>query len=218
MKNIISFLSDLKINNNRDWFNENKDRYQAAKNEHEELVSRILSGFSSIDLNVPSMKPSECVFRIYRDVRFSPNKEPYKTAMGAVFSKGGRKGKYAGYYLHIEPGNSFAGGGIWRPENDVLKSIRYEVYNFPEEFIKIIHQKDFAARFGEINGEKLKNPPKDFPADFKYIELLKHKSFTVGHAFADDQLLGGDFYDELMKTFTSMVPFIAFLNRGIEDN
>lgn len=217
MKELLKFLSNLKENNNREWFQENKERYQIARQNHEDFVNKIISGVSAFDSNVPLLKPSECVFRIYRDVRFSKNKQPYKTAFGAVFSRGGRKSKYAGYYLHIEPGNSFAGGGIWRPESDVLKSIRYEIYNFPEEFIKIIENKEFAARFGEISGEKLKNPPKDFPADFNYIELLKFKSFTVGQAFTDEQIMSKGFLLELMETFKTMKPFIGFLNRGIEE-
>jgi len=216
MNELLKFLSDLKENNNRDWFQENKERYQIVKQNHEGFVSKIISGVSSFDSNVPLLKPSECVFRIYRDVRFSKNKEPYKTAFGAVFSQGGRKSKYAGYYLHIEPGNSFAGGGIWRPESEVLKSIRYEIYNFPEEFINVIENKEFASRFVEINGEKLKNPPKDFPPDFEHIEFLKFKSFTVGQAFTDEQIISSGFLLELMKTFQTMKPFIGFLNKGIE--
>lgn len=118
----IEFLSELKQNNNRDWFQQNKEWYLKIKSDHEKLVSEIITGLSVIDSQLQLLKPAECVFRIYRDVRFSKNKDPYKTALGAVFSKGGRKGKYAGYYLHIEPGNSFAGGGIWRPDSDVLKA------------------------------------------------------------------------------------------------
>jgi len=216
MNEILKFLSDLKENNNREWFHENKERYQSVKQNHEDFVNKINSGVSSLDNNVPLLKPSECVFRIYRDVRFSKNKDPYKTAFGAVFCKGGRKSKYAGYYLHLEPGNSFVGGGIWRPESDALKSIRYEIYNFPEEFIKILGNTEFKSRFGEISGEKLKRPPKDFPADFKHIELIKFKSFTVGQSFKDEQIMSKGFLTEVIKTFQTMKPFIGFLNRGIE--
>jgi len=137
MEDILKFLSALKQNNNREWFHEHKRWFLKVKNDHEELVVKLMEGISALDKNVPLIKPSECIFRIYRDVRFSKSKEPYKTAFGAVFSKGGRKGKYAGYYLHLEPDNSFAGGGIWRPDADVLKAIRYEIFNFPDEFINI---------------------------------------------------------------------------------
>ena len=216
MKELLKFLSDLKENNNREWFHENKERYQNVKQNHEDFINKINSGVSSFDNNVPLLKPSECVFRIYRDVRFSTNKDPYKTAFGAVFSKGGRKSKFAGYYLHLEPGNSFVGGGIWRPESDALKSIRYEIYNFPEEFIRILGNNEFKSRFGEISGEKLKRPPNDFPADFKHIELIKFKSFTVGQSFTNEQILSKGFLTEVIKTFQTMKPFIGFLNRGIE--
>ncbi len=217
MKEILNFLSELKQNNNRDWFQQNKEWYLKIKSDHEKLVSEIITGLSVIDSQLQLLKPAECVFRIYRDVRFSKNKDPYKTALGAVFSKGGRKGKYAGYYLHIEPGNSFAGGGIWRPDSDVLKSIRYEIYNSPEELIDITGQEDFKRRFGEISGEKLKNPPKDFPPDFRHIELLKYKSFTVGQPFSDAMIVKDGFYEELMKTFHTMTPFIRYFNLAINE-
>ena len=217
MENILQFLSELKQNNNRDWFQANKDWYLQVKSEHETMVSKIIAGISAFESDLQLLNPKECVFRIYRDVRFSKNKDPYKTAFGAVFSKGGRKSKYAGYYFHLEPGNSFAGGGIWRPEPDALKNIRYEIYNFPEEFLKIINAKDFKHKFRELSGEKLKRPPKDFPAEFEHIELLKYKSLTVGRKFSDTALTSNTFYTELIKTLKSMKPFIAFLNRGIEN-
>lgn len=215
MEKILQFLSDLKDNNNRDWFQDNKDRFLQIKAEHETLVSKIIAGISTFERELQLLNPKECIFRIYRDVRFSKNKDPYKTAFGAVFSKGGRKSKFAGYYFHLEPGNSFAGGGIWRPDSYALKNIRYEIYNFPEEFLKIINTKEFTKTFGAINGEKLKRPPKDFPADYEHIDLLKFKSFTVSRKFSDDELTSSTYYTSLIKTFETMKPFIAFLNRAI---
>lgn len=216
MEQILAFLSELKKNNNRDWFQANKDWYLGVKQQHEELVSNIISGISTFDKDMQLLTPRECVFRIYRDVRFSKNKAPYKTAMGAVFSKGGRKSKYASYYLHLEPDNSFVGGGLWRPESDVLKNIRYEIYNFPDDFLKIIHDKKFRDTFDELNGEKLKRPPKDFPADFGHIELLKFKSFIAGRPIPEKELTSENFVTKLAPHFKTLKPFIDFLNRGIE--
>jgi len=216
MENILRFLAELKQNNNREWFQANKDRYRQAKQEHEELVSHIIAGLSAFDSDMQLLTPPECVFRIYRDVRFSKNKDPYKTAMGAVFSKGGRKSRYASYYLHLEPGNSFAGGGKWRPDGEVLKNIRYEIYNYPDEFLKILHNKKFRDTFGEMSGEKLKRPPRDFPSDFEHIELLKFKSFIVGKPFSDDELVKEIFVPQLLDDFKTLKPFIDMLNRGIE--
>lgn len=217
MENILRFLAELKQNNNRDWFQANKEWYLEAKQEHEALVGKIITGISTFDSDMQLLSPKECVFRIYRDVRFSKNKDPYKTAMGAVFSKGGRKSKFASYYLHLEPGNSFAGGGIWCPESEALKNVRYEIYNYPNEFLRILNEKKFREIFGEMNGEKLKRPPKDFPNDFDHIDLLKFKSFIVGRQLRDDVLLGESFLPDLLIIFKTLKPFIRFLNRGIEN-
>lgn len=216
MEQILAFLSELKKNNNRDWFQANKDWYLEVKQQHEELVSNIIAGISTFEKDMQLLTPRECVFRIYRDVRFSKNKDPYKTAMGAVFSKGGRKSKYASYYLHLEPGNSFVGGGRWRPESNELKNIRYEIYNFPDEFLEIIRNKNFRDTFGELSGEKLKRPPKDFPPDFEHIGLLKYKSFIAGSPFSDQELTSKNFIAKLVTHFKTLKPFIDFLNRGIE--
>lgn len=216
MENILRFLAELKQNNNREWFQANKDWYLEVKREHEELVSNIIAGLSAFESDMQLLTPPECVFRIYRDVRFSKNKDPYKTAMGAVFSKGGRKSKYASYYLHLEPGNSFAGGGKWRPDGNALKNIRYEIYNYPDEFLKIINNKKFKETFGGLSGEKLKRPPKDFPSDFEHIELLKYKSLIVGKPFSDDELLQEHFLLKLLDHFKTLKPFIDCINRGIE--
>ena len=217
MEDLLNFLTELKIHNSRDWFQLNKSWYQKIKTEHEEIVAKVISKIAVFDQDVQLLTPRESVFRIYRDVRFSKNRDPYKTAFGAVFCKGGRKSKFAGYYLHIEPRNTFVGGGIWMPPSDVLKSIRYEIYNFPEEFVKIINQKEFSDKFGQVSGDKLTRPPKDFPKDFKYIELLKHKSFTIGQSFLDDQVKDEIFIEKITLAFQQMKPFIKFLNRGIEN-
>lgn len=212
----MAFLQDLKNNNNRDWFQANKARYEEAKSEFEIIVSEIIKGISNFDNDIGLLKPNDCLFRIYRDVRFSKNKDPYKINMGAAFSKGGRKSRYAGYYLHVEPDNSFIGGGKWQPEPDVLKSIRYEIYQSPKEFKKIIENKKFVNIFGKMSGDKLKLPPKGFPQDFEEIELIKFKSYIAGATIPVNQLSQTNITPFVVDAFRQMKPFIGFLNKCVD--
>lgn len=216
METILAFLRELKKNNNREWFQANKNWYQEAKLAFEGIVAEVINGISVFDKDIGLLNPKDCVFRIYRDVRFSKNKDPYKTHMGAAFCKGGRKSGYAGYYIHIDPDASFSGGGVWQPEPGILKSIRYEIFHFPGEFKKIIMEDSFIERYGQMSGEKLKRPPKDFPKDFKDIELLKYKSYVVGNDIQTDQLTSEGFLSFVIDSFRIMNPFIAFLNRCVD--
>jgi uncharacterized protein (TIGR02453 family) len=215
MKELLSFLKDLKENNTREWFQKNKERYEKINAKHHDLVANLIGGISKFDNDIGLLNPKDCVFRLYRDTRFSTNKDPYKTAIGAVFSNGGRKGVNAGYYLHLEPGNSFIGGGLWRPEPAVLKAIRYEVYNSPNEFVEILEKTSFKKWFRQLEGEKLQRPPKDFPADFQHLEIIKHKSFVVSYPLADIQVVSENLITIGLEAFAEMKDFIAFLNRAV---
>ncbi len=217
METVLAFLGELNENNNREWFQANKDWYQEARAQFDALVENVIKGITAFDNDLQLLTAKDCTFRIYRDVRFSKNKVPYKTNMGAAFSKGGRKSKYASYYLHIEPGNCFVGGGKWMPASDELKSIRYEIFNFPQEFIKILEAKDFKEAFGELSGDKLIRPPKDFPADFPYIELIKFKSFTAGRQLSDELVKSKDILPVTLKYLEILNPFIKYLNRAVEN-
>lgn len=216
MDTILAFLQELKNNNNREWFQANKGWYDDAKAQFEGIVGEVIKGISNFDSDIGLLKPKDCVFRIYRDVRFSKNKDPYKINMGAAFSKGGRKSRHAGYYLHIEPDNSFIGGGKWQPEPDVLKSIRYEIYQSPEEFNKIIDNKNFVKLFGQMSGDKLIRPPKGFPQDFEDIELLKFKSYIAGANIPAGQMTQAKFLPFVIDAFQKMNPFIGFLNKCVD--
>ena len=215
MKTIISFLQALKANNNREWFQENKKQYEEAKQSFEGLVSELIRGLSAFEPELQLLTPKDCVFRIYRDVRFSKNKDPYKSNMGAAFCKGGRRSEYGGYYLHLEPGGSFVGGGKWQPDPKQLKAIRYEIYQNLDEFKNILEGTDFKTTFGQLDGEKLKRPPKDFPADFEGIEFLKFKSFTVGRQIHEKAESEHKFVEDVLEQFRVMQPLITFLNRAI---
>jgi len=217
MKNVLTFLGDLKQNNTREWFQDNKTRYLEAKNEFDNFIGELIPKLSLIDNELTGLEPKQCVFRIYRDVRFSKDKSPYKVNMGAAMTKGGRKSPYATYYFHVEPGNAFAGGGIWMPQGPVLKAMRQEVYYNVDEFKKIIGSAGFKKYFNGIDGEMLKRPPRDFPADFPDIELLMYKSYITGTKI-DDSILDSDgLQSKLLDIFKSLYPFNSFINRALAD-
>lgn len=217
LKNVLNFLKELSKNNNKEWFHDNKPVYQAALSDFTEFTATLLSKMGSFDKDIASLTPKECIFRIYRDVRFSKDKSPYKTNFGAAIMKGGKKSMNAAYYIHIEPGNVFSGGGIWMPPGNVLKAVRNEVYYNSDEFIGILGNKKFKDTFGEMSGDRLQRPPLGFPKDFPHIELLKFKSFVVGNNMSDNIVLSKDFADVVAGNFKVMHPFIQFLNRAVEN-
>jgi uncharacterized protein (TIGR02453 family) len=167
------------------------------------------------DEELLSLNAKKCIFRIYRDVRFSRDKSPYKTNLGAYFVKGGKKSGFAGYYIHIEPGNSFAAGGMHMPPTSVLRQVRSEIYNHIDEFKSILFDPEFIARFGSLEGEKLKSTPPGFNKDFPDIELLKFKSYTVFSPLSDHQITQRGFIKELIPTYKMMLPLNRFLNGAI---
>jgi uncharacterized protein (TIGR02453 family) len=159
----------------------------------------------------------DTIFRIYRDIRFSRDKTPYKTNFGAYISKGGRRGRYAGYYLHVEPGASMLAGGIYMPPPDVLKAVRTEIYENVEEFKGIIGSREFKDYFGELWGEKLKSVPQGFPADFKDGDLLKFKHYTAAMDVPDSEVLDEGYTEKVIKVFRALKPFNRFLNNAVEN-
>ena len=180
------------------------------------LVEQLITGIATFDKPIGNLEAKNCTFRINRDVRFSKNKDPYKNNLAAYFNKDGKKGIGAGYYLHIEPGKSFAAGGIWMPEPAVLAGIRQEIdYSFTE-WKKIITGKSFTKIFTDgIKGEALTRPPKGYDENNPAIEYLKMKSFIVSISFTDTEVQNKNFTKEVAKTFNSMKPFIDFLNTSL---
>lgn len=213
---IIQFLTQLSENNDRDWFNSNKDQYQQALNEFKEITAQVIKGISVIDKRIGLLEPADCLFRIYRDTRFSNNKLPYKTNFGAYIAPGGRKSRYAGYYMHIEPSNSMLAGGIYMPDGETLKTLRQEIYDNVDEYLSIIQSDRFKKTFGEVGEDKLKSAPRGFPSDWPHIELLKYKHFAVGHSVKDQYWDRNDFIPESLKVFEIMFPFNEFLNKALD--
>lgn len=214
----LKFLKDLKKNNNKPWFEKNKSVYLEAKEDMDRFVGQVIEGFGKTDPEISPLHPKDCTYRIYRDVRFSPDKTPYKTHMGAYLNKGGKKVPTAGYYLHIEPGSSMAGGGLWMPQAPELNKVRQEIdYSFAE-WKKIIGDRNFKKNFsdGLDQEEILSRPPKGYDDENPAIEYLKLKSFVVTRNFTDAEVQSKSFLKEILRTFTSMTGFVQFLNRAVE--
>lgn len=210
-----TFLKNLKKNNDREWFDAHRKDYLAAKENYEALVSALHNLLLPIEPGLAGQDSKANIFRIFRDVRFSKDKSPYKTHFGVFFSRGGRKWEGAGYYLHLEPGACFAGGGLWMPPAPMLKSVRQEIdYNLPE-FEKIIQDKTFIKTFGKLEGESLQRPPKGYTPDNPAIEYLKMTSLTVGHKLKDEELKSEDAAKNVAAVFKTMQPMIDFLNRPL---
>jgi len=214
---IIPFLKELIKNNNREWFADKKSVYLEVKSAFEGFTSKLISLVAETDREIEMLTPTECVFRIYRDVRFSKDKTPYKTHFDAfIAKKGGRKSIYAGYYFHIHPGGSLFGGGIYMPIPEVLNALRQEIYNFPDEFKDIINSPGLRKYYGDLVNARLKMPPKGFPKDFPDIELLKYKSYVVTHPLSDKELLSPMLEEKLRTLIKTLYPLNSFLNRAID--
>ncbi|MCW3788776.1 DUF2461 domain-containing protein [Plebeiibacterium sediminum] len=213
---IFDFLKELTVNNNKEWFNDNKSKYQTAKDDFESYIDQLIALVHSIDPTIGHPHAKDCIFRIYRDVRFSKDKLPYKNNFGAYIAHGGRKSPYAGYYLHIEPDNSFIGGGIYCPQPKILKTVRESIMDNAEEYVDIIKNKTFKKTFPEIWGEKVKTAPKGFSKNDPNIDLIRPKSYALITNLTDEEILDPKFEKQVIKTFNIMKPFNDFLNIAIK--
>ncbi|MEO7764478.1 MAG: DUF2461 domain-containing protein [Ferruginibacter sp.] len=213
----LKFLKDLEKNNNRPWFEGHRNLYDVSRTDFISLVEQVIKGITTFDKPIGNLEAKNCTFRINRDVRFSKNKAPYKNNMAAYFNKDGKKGAGAGYYLHIEPGKSFAAGGIWMPEPPVLASIRQEIdYNL-KEWNNLVTGRSFTKIFSEgITGDRLTRPPKGYDENNPAIEFLKMKSFIISRSFTDKDVQNKTFIKDVGKTFQAMKPVIDFLNLSLE--
>lgn len=217
MSKILSFLAELKVNNHREWFEANRMKYEAAKEELITHVSGLISEIKRWDDSVGDRPAKDYIFRINRDVRFSKDKSPYKTNMGAFIGKGGRKTNLAGYYLHFEPGASMIAGGIYMPMPYDLKKIRQEIDYNAQEFEAIMQEREMKKRFGELDrGMALKGAPKGYEADNPMLPYLQLKSFTVSRMLSDKEVQAKGFIPETAKACGAMHPLLVFLNRAVE--
>lgn len=216
MNTILPFLRRLEKNNNREWFNEHKADYEVAKAEILGFTEQLIAKSSVFGPELHDLKAKDCVFRIYRDTRFSKNKAPYKNNMGAYLSKGGKKSVFAGYYIHLQPGASFVAGGLWMPEPKELQLVRQEIYFRYAQLLQIVSKKTFKTLFAEIEGEKLKQIPKGFDKDHPAAAYLKMKSFIVSRSFDDNKVKEPDLLQEVLSTFKAMSPLVNFINEALD--
>lgn len=215
-KETVDFLKKLDKNNNRDWFNANKDAFVKANDNVIAVTEDLLGRIAKFDLLVSGIDPKSCVFRIYRDVRFSQDKSPYKTNLGAFVAPGGKKAMLPGYYFHVQPSMFFSAAGKHMPDPSELLKIRNAIVADTKGFLKIVEGKKFRERFGEMHGERLVKPPKGFAADHPAIEYLKLKSFTVGENFSEKEAVSTAYPKMLADSFKAAYPFVEFLRNALK--
>ncbi len=217
MDQILKFLKAIAKNNNREWFEKNKTKYLEAKDHFDQFVTKLVTELTDFDQSLAGLNPKKITFRIYRDVRFSKNKLPYKSNMSAGISPRGKMVAEPGVYLHIQPGNkSFVAAGLWMPEPDPLAKIRQEIDYNGDTLMKIMSNKKFKKMYGVFEPEgALKNVPKGFEKDHPHHEWLKLKSFVVSHAFTDEEVKNKKFMKTVIDTYKTAKPLNDFLKEAI---
>jgi len=212
----LKFLKDIAKNNNRQWFEKNKPRYLEVKNDFDDFLEVIHKELLKFDQSLANLNPRKLAFRIYRDVRFSKDKRPYKTNMGAGFSSKGKMEQEPGYYVHVEPGKCFIAGGLYMPDPGNLAKVRQEIDYNPERLLKILNDKKFKKLFkGFDDWDKLKTAPKGYPKDHPHIEILKNKSFVVSHRFTDAEATNRNFVKTLAGAARTLKPLNDYLAEAI---
>lgn len=213
-KSTIDFLKKLKKNNNREWFNTNKKLYEDAKYDFEVFLFELIQKIADYDSSIGMLEPKDCMFRIYKDVRFSKDKLPYKTNLGASINAGGRKAPgVAGYYVHISPDEYFIGSGLYYPEPEKLADVRNRIAADFKSFKKIVTNKDFVKFYKKLwDGHSLKTAPKGFDKEHPAMEYLKLKSFIAGHTVKEEKVLSKNYPDYVAKVFKAVKPLNDFLN------
>lgn len=216
---IIDFLDRLKTHNNREWFQEHKDEYEKARLSFHLIVQEFLNQLVKTDAELLGLEAKDCTFRIYRDIRFSHDKTPYKTYFGAYMARGGRKSPRAGYYLHVDGDSSFLVGGLWCPEPEPLKIIRQSIYENEDELIETMDQPQFQSTFGDFDQEGiLKRLPNAYvQAERKRLEWLRLKSYVVMRRIDKQYFAQKDWISQSIETLTLTYPLNQFLNYALDE-
>ncbi len=218
-QNTISFLQKLHKNNNKEWFDKNRNVYEEAKKDFENLVQKLISFLAKEDEAIALLHPKDCIFRLNRDVRFSKNKSPYKTNFGALIARGGKKSVFAGYYIHCEPGQSFVGGGLWIPQPAELKKMRQEVDYCWNEFKGIVQSRKFKNIYGDLDKTSeysLVKVPREYDKDNPAAEYLKLKSYVCTQHLSDTDMTSKTLEKKLKDAFSTLAPLVNFINRSLE--
>ena len=211
----ITFLKKLKKNNNMEWFHKHKPEYEEyVKLPMQSLIASLKQPMVKVAPEI-AVDPKRSMFRIYRDTRFSKDKTPYKTHVAAVFHMKGHWEDSAGYYVHIEPGGVYVGGGIYMPDGKQLKKIRSALVDHHREFLSIVSDSTFVRRFKKLEGDKLQRSPLGFPADHMMVEWLKHKSFYTGVEWDVRECYSTRFVEKIVNVYRDLLPLIGFLNKAL---
>jgi uncharacterized protein (TIGR02453 family) len=205
-KTTLNFLKELKQNNTREWFNEHKPAFQIEQVKAKEFYNALMEGLQTHD-EIESVK----IFRIYRDVRFSNDKTPYKPHFAGNFVRGTKRLR-GGYYLRIRPGESFLAGGFWEPNKDDLLRIRKEFETDTSEIREILSNKTFIKHFGKLQGESLKTAPRGFDKEHPAMDLIRMKQFIVTKDFTDEEVLSPNFFEEVSSSFKAMRPYFNYMS------
>jgi uncharacterized protein (TIGR02453 family) len=217
----LKFLKGLKKNNNKPWFDKHRSEYEAAKSDFAGFIDKLIQAHCKKDNTINHLKSKDCMFRINRDIRFSKDKSPYKSNFGASINKAGKKAfNTAGYYFHLEPGQSFIGGGLYMPGPDELKKVRQEIdYNLAD-FKKILSAKKFKSVYKDLDRSKefvLSRVPKGYETDNPAAEYLKMKSFIAFFNIRDTELTSKDLVKKTVAAFEALQPLLDFLNESVEN-
>lgn len=219
-QNIVNFLSTIAENNNRQWMAENKAWFQECKNDFDQFSQQFLDRMCEVDERLSGLTIKDCVYRFYRDIRFSPDKSPYKNHFGTILAPyGGRKSINGCYYLHLQPDNFMLCGGVWCPDGQLTKMLRQSCFDNEDELAEIMDNPDFVEAFGGSfdDFETLKVMPSGFPKDFAHPDWLKRKSFTITHHFTLGEVCAPDFIDEVVRIATIAKPLNLFLDYTVDE-
>ena len=211
----LKFLRHLKRNNNREWFAKHKSEYEDfVKLPVQSLIAALRAPMAKLAPEI-DVSAKRGIFRIYRDTRFSKDKTPYKTHVAAVFHLRGHWEESGGFYLHIEPGTVYVGGGIYMPTGQQIKKIRSAIVDRADGFLSIVEGRVFKKKFRGLEGEKLRRAPLGYPSDHPMIEWLKHKSFYTGVRWGEETCLSRDFVDRVLGVYRGILPLVRFLNGAL---
>lgn len=201
-----TFLRELQANNNREWFADHKAEYVEGQKQIKALGEAVQERMNEIDV-IASLK----IYRIYRDVRFSKDKTPYKNSLSGSMVRA-TKWRRGGYYFHVEPNGSFLAAGFWNPNAADLSRIRQEIAANPAELREIITAEKFVKYFGQLEGEQLKTAPRGYAKDHPAVDLLRYKQLLVTRYFTDEEVLQPSFVDEIVETFKAIRPFLDYMS------
>ena len=214
---ILKFLKNLANHNDRTWFQANRAQYEEAKETFEALTSELIHKVSLFDDSVKYLSPKDCLYRIYRDIRFSEDKSPYKRHMGCYLNARGKKSLHGGYYFHLQPGENMVAGGCWCLPTNILNSVRQTIVYREKDFEEIVSKQSFKELFPTITFEPLKVMPRGMPKNFGHPEYVKCRNYCVSHTLSDDFFNRQDWMTEITHQFQVMKPFLDFVNDVVDD-